>query len=372
MMQHVARRVVRDALRVTEDDVVGIYTWRNTIDIANEFAAECFKVGADVLTVLNTDKAYWDRHRIMPADRFRVNERLVAEYLTAEISLKGPENPQGFKQFSHKKSSALYENARSSFYNSLKKKVRVAFINFSNVTSQRAEMLGFDYIVWKKMMDDAINVPYRELAEIGEKVQKVLKVGKEVHVTSKEGTDITFQIGTYPVQVDDGVISEEDLERGNCITNVPAGEVLAAAVEDSAEGRVIGEPFYRGRTGYRHYHPYAKPYSKLAQGLKLTFSNGRVKSFEEVEPEAAPIKPMYEGARGDKDRIGWLCIGINPKAKAGYYVNGIAQGAVTIGVGANKEIGGKNDSGLGFGATMTAATVKLDGKVIVKNGELKL
>ncbi len=47
-------------------------------------------------------------------------------------------------------------------------------------------------------------------------------------------------------------------------------------------------------------------------------------------------------------------------------------GAVTIGVGANKELGGRNDTGLGFGATMLDATVKLDDETIIKNGKPKI
>lgn len=371
----IARKVVRDALSISKDDVVGINTWQHTIDLSNELAIECFRVGADVLTVLNTDKVYFERHKVLPLSNFRVNERWVTEFLTAEILIQGPENPRGFvtvKEYSPEKMITLYERETASFYRSLEKRVRCAFVILGNLTPQRAKMLGFDYLAWKSMMDDASRVPHEYLARYGEKVRKVLAEGNEVHVTSKEGTNLTFRIGSYPVQVDDGVVSEEDVARGNLITHVPAGEVLVAVVKDSAEGSLIGEPFTRGRSGYRHYHFYAKPYSKLAQGLKLAFKNGRVTSLDGVEPVLTNIKKMLNVARGDKDRIGWLSVGINPRAEPGYFIDGMVQGSVTIGIGANKEIGGMNDSGLGFGVTMVAATVELDGNVIVENGKLKL
>lgn len=376
LQQEVARKVIRDALHVGKGDVVGIMTWQHTIDLSDKLAIECYKVGADALTVLETDDTYFERHKTLPLESFVVTERWVNDNLTADILIQGPEDPYKFatvKEYSPEKTMFLYERERAHFYKSLKKKVRSAFITLGYVTPQRAKILGFDFEAWKKMMYDTVKVPYNTITEFGDRVKKVLEKGSEVHIKSGNGTDLSFQIGSYPVQVDDGVISADDLEKGTCITHVPAGEVLAIPVSGSAEGKMVGEPFYRGRSGYRHYHPYASPYSRLLDAMSITFEKGKVKSLNELESARAGwVKQMFDAACGDKDRMGWLSMGINPRAEPGYFIDGMVKGAVTIGVGANKELGGKNNSNFAFGATILNGTVELDGKIILKKGKFML
>jgi hypothetical protein len=51
--------VVKDALSIDESDVVTITTWDHTIDVANAFAVECFRQGADAIIILWTDEYYY-------------------------------------------------------------------------------------------------------------------------------------------------------------------------------------------------------------------------------------------------------------------------------------------------------------------------
>jgi len=47
--------IVRNCLRVRENDMVTINTWHHTIDLAEELAFECYKVGAVPLITLMAD-----------------------------------------------------------------------------------------------------------------------------------------------------------------------------------------------------------------------------------------------------------------------------------------------------------------------------
>jgi len=85
-----------------------------------------------------------------------------------------------------------------------------------------------------------------------------------------------------------------------------------------------------------------------------------------------PISRQFEKASGDKDRISFLQIGLNPKAEYGYLMDHIVEGAVQIGVGDNEYIGGKNSSSFGTVATMGKATLNIDGKTIIRKGKLSL
>ena len=80
------------------------------------------------------------------------------------------------------------------------------------------------------------------------------------------------------------------------------------------------------------------------------------------------ISKLFEKASGDRDKIGYIQIGLNPKAQYGYLMDYIVEGAVQIGIGDNEYIGGKNNSSFGLAATLGKATLKLDGKTLIKNG----
>jgi hypothetical protein len=79
---------------------------------------------------------------------------------------------------------------------------------------------------------------------------------------------------------------------------------------------------------------------------------------------------MWKRGTGDKDKIGWLTFGLNPKAKLGFLRNSIVLGTVTVGVGYNKELGGKNDSDFALSVTVAKPTVKVDGNKIINQGRL--
>ena len=105
------------------------------------------------------------------------------------------------------------------------------------------------------------------------------------------------------------------------------------------------------------------------EGLRLNFKAGRLGPLS-GSASVARVKKEFESGTGDKDRIGYFGIGFNPKAKVGYLVNNVAYGAVSIGIGSNEFIGGKNKSNFGYVGTIEGATVEADGRTIVKKGRI--
>jgi hypothetical protein len=82
------------------------------------------------------------------------------------------------------------------------------------------------------------------------------------------------------------------------------------------------------------------------------------------------ITKALDKATGDKDRIATLGIGINPRAEYGYMMNNIVEGAITLGIGDSEAIGGKNESSYGTGATLSKAALRIDDRLVIKNGQL--
>ena len=158
--------------------------------------------------------------------------------------------------------------------------------------------------------------------------------------------------------VDDGILDEADLSTGTFETNLPAGYIAIAPDESSANGKVTFDLPIPQR-------------GKLIQGLSWSFENGQVTKFTATKNGDMTI-PIWEKSTGDKSRFGWFGIGFNDAAKTGFLNNTIPRGAVTLGIGENKLIGGQNQSTFTFQAALKKSTVVVGGQTIVAEGKLSL
>ena len=84
------------------------------------------------------------------------------------------------------------------------------------------------------------------------------------------------------------------------------------------------------------------------------------------------VVPVWEKATCDESRFGLFRIGFNYDAKPGFIDDTMASGAVTLGVGENKTIGGQNVSTFAFQGTLKKSTVDFDGRTIVSEGKLTI
>jgi len=109
----------------------------------------------------------------------------------------------------------------------------------------------------------------------------------------------------------------------------------------------------------------------MIHNVKWNFKDGKLLSFKGGKNIQAE-RVVWERGSGDKDRIGWITLGLNPKAKIGFIQSEIALGAITIGIGDNRELDGKNDSDYGCKFTATEPTVILDGETIIRRGKFML
>ena len=109
---------------------------------------------------------------------------------------------------------------------------------------------------------------------------------------------------------------------------------------------------------------------RLITDLQFVFEKGRVKEFHARKYEDV-FREVFEATQGDKDKIGQFALGLNSKIELiGYRTDELALGTATIGIGANKGIGGQNDSSLQFSGTLTKPTIDIDGLAIMVDGKL--
>ena len=356
--EQMAKTLVNESLRIKKEDVVVVSTYQHTIGLANAVAMECFKKGADVLMTLDTDDVFYGHLKVLSKANLRTTSAHclgLAEYTNVNIFIGGPEDPGPMKTIPPDKFSALFEGEVAHYEKARKKGIKSAYLPYGTVTPQRAKVYGYSYNAWKKNEESALKASPKKMAAFGNKLANRLKKAKKVHITSKQGTNLTFRLGKREVFIYDGILDAEDIKKGNNFVSLPAGEVGLAPLESSSEGTVVFDV------------PQASA-GKLVKNLKWKFKKGKLTSFT-ASANVKSLKDFYDNAHGNKDRLGYFGFGINPNAKVGYLMNSIAYGAVTLTIGGNAGIGGKNKSDYEASAVMSKATVELDGKTILKDGK---
>jgi aminopeptidase len=362
LYEELAKTVVKDALSIDSSDVVSITTWDHTISVANAMAVECFKQGADAIIILWTDEYYYGLLRELSEASLGEDSKLCQAFTEAEtatINMFGPKNPEGLKTIPPSKVNAWGAGERKSHYpRNIERSIRNVGLMSGLLTQERAKVYGFKFESWRKVMNDALAMDLKKIANVGRNVAAILEKARSVRLTAPNGTDLTFDLDRRPVHIDDGIIDKEDIAKKSLDATLPAGSVLTTMIETSGRGKVI----------------FDRPLQQMGvniPGITWEFKDGKLTSMTATK-NLEPISKQFEKASGDKDRMGFLQIGLNPKAEYGYLMDNIVEGAVQIGVGDNEYIGGKNSTSFGMVATMSRATLEIDGRTIIRNGQLTL
>lgn len=363
MSEQIAKTLVETCLRIGPQDVVTIQTLPAMIPLATQVALACYKQGADVLTILDTDDVYFGFMKTLDTEQLRTPSKHclgLGGYTTANIFMGGVEDPSRFKEISGEKIAAWQESEKPHGDLMLKRKVKVGTLALSFINKKRAETYGLNLTQWKQAVEKASSEDYAKMAKFGRKVGTYLKNGHKVEITAPNGTDLTLKLAGRQPHLEDGIIDEEDLRNGTNAVTIPAGDIAVSVAEDSAEGKFVSNLSI----------PQA---GRLVEGLTWRFKKGKAVEFKAAK-NGQTLKQLYDGAGGEKDRIGEILLGLNSKADIDQLFNlkQIALGAITIGVGDNTFLGGKNNSPFQFLATLNKGTLKIDGKAIIKNGKFTI
>lgn len=361
-----ARQIVEVCLNVSYGENVWIQSWDHTVDLASELAFACLKRGAHPFITLMPED-YWMRSlreapkkllEILPA-----HQSAALEKTGAFIFMLGPRNPIKWNEIPPEKR----ELANVWFYDSnkfleswrkivQKHRVRMLGIEICLVTPERAKALGLDYERWREVMLNGCLANQREIADKGVRLASIVKNGRRVSIQTPFGTDLEFHlVGREPI-IGDSIVTKDDAAK-YAVKFLPSGFVEVAANEDSAEGTVVYDATIPAMGG------------KKIIGLTLQFERGRVIKYK--AQEGVDIFENYiKSGRGDIRKFGFFGIGLNSGLRHRFTQDDKVLGGVTIGIGGNKDKGGKNSTpeNKHWWASMTHATVQIDGKLILKDG----
>ncbi len=355
-----AQSVVNDCLSITGDDNVAINLYPHNLALAEEIALACVEKGADVIMSLYTDRFMVANYRYLSEERLREPSafcRGLTEKSTAQIAMAATYDPANLRKIEPKKLAANDEGENAAHFPlSKERKIRTLDLGLALVTKPRAKVYGFDFPKWSRMMNASTSVDYQRLARTGRALRDSLKEARTIEVTGPGDTRLEFDVSGRRWCLSDGVVDEDDIRNGDLNDQLPAGSLTVAPLEDTAQGHIT-------------FNAGTPRMGRQVKDLQLTFKDGKVTKFKGNSSTEA-VRKNWEAGTGDKDNIGLFGIGFNPKAQAGYTVNNVAYGVVSIGVGGNESLGGKNRPGSFILDSMTGATVKADGRTLLQKGRL--
>jgi leucyl aminopeptidase (aminopeptidase T) len=204
------------------------------------------------------------------------------------------------------------------------------------------------------MIEGGVNTDYEQLREDTRAVRDMLEAAEEAHVTSPEGTDVTFGITEHPALSLSGY-AEEHSSGG--LAGLPPGEAPIAPDQDSADGRIVID-YSMDNIG------------RLEDPIEMDFEAGYV---QEVSggPDATRLRKILKNADENAGHLAEFAIGTNPDSRL---IGNLAEdkkkrGTIHFAIGDNGTLGGSRPSDIHLDGVILHPTVRIDGNVILEEGE---
>lgn len=191
------------------------------------------------------------------------------------------------------------------------------------------------------------------VAERTKKISKMLKEGSRAKVTTKEGTDVTLDIGgrpalaIYPSNPNNGPIPYY-------------AESAVAPVEGTAEGTIVVD------LAFRNWNYL------LEKPLKITVKEGRA---VEMSGDKKDYDILWKIATTDENASNIAELGIGtchflPREMRGTSIDFARYGTAHLALGRNNDIGGNTLSKIHQDVLINKPTIYIDNKCIMEDGEL--
>ncbi|MFW6176060.1 MAG: aminopeptidase [Thermoplasmatota archaeon] len=209
--------------------------------------------------------------------------------------------------------------------------------------------------------EGGIEADFLDIKNTVEKIASIFNKGKKATVITSKGTKLEMDIEGRPGASEPGV----SLKPGN-ICSTPNIEANVGPLEGTTEGIIVVDGSIP--------HPSL---GVIKQPIKVTVENGEITKIHDTEtnPQAKTFEKMLENMDDPNIyNIAELGIGLNPSSNiCGSMLEdeGVA-GTCHIGIGDNRSFEGNVKAKSHIDLVLRDATIKIDGKFIQENGELKL
>jgi len=332
-----ARQAVLNCVRVQKGENVVIITDKATEYLANAIKKEALAVGGNVKMFLMENFGNRPDDGVNP---LKFPDEIARAMTECQVSFY---------------IAAGKKNELSSF-----RRPMCAVVDNNNI--RHAHMPNFT----ERMMSEGMASDYVKIKEITKKVHDVVKVAKEIRVTSKAGTDLTVKVDNAKYK---WVLSDGDIKPGHW-SNLPDGEIFTYVPD--ANGKVVVDgcfgDFFNAKYGEITNTP-----------LSYTMKNGRCVKGS-VECKNAELKKEFEdytfNTDANSDRLGEFAIGTNTGLKS--LIGNLLQDEkfpgvhLALGNPYPEKTGAEYSSEAHNDAILKHVTVYVDGKKIMEDSKFTI
>lgn len=355
-----AKNVLSKTLRVKKGDNVVIETWSETLPWAKPFVSEARKLGANPMLLYEDEESYWEALQSGNArqtGKVGSHEWAALDKTAAYVFFFGPSEWPRRDDLPAKKQVGVAAYNPEWYRRAAKSKVRGARIYLGKTSQLAADRWELDLDAWREELVRASLVSPGEMHAMGTRIGERMRKGKVATVSHPNGTELTFRLGKFPIQLDDALVDESDLKSGNNMATIPGGVVGTAIDHTSASGVLVGN-----HTTY----PETGPVS----GTRWTFTSGHL-TDQSYESGGEPIRAAYAKApKAGRDRLSAFSVGLNPEITKLPQMEDQELGSLLFGIGGNQFRGGKNASPFGAWMVVKDADLSIDGKPVLKAGKI--
>ncbi len=207
--------------------------------------------------------------------------------------------------------------------------------------------------------------PTEEMRAKVEKAAELLAGARKLQVTSKAGTDVTYQLGAYPVVMQYGYTDTP----GRWDHWPSGGFLYTSGSDDGVDGTIVldvGDIVFPLNSYVRspvEFTIRSGRVTRVSGGLDADLVNDYMTGFE--DPRAYAISHIGWGLekRARWSSVAMLKDGIGMEARCFY-------GSVLWSTGPNLEVGGTNDTPCHLDMPMRGCSLFLDGAPVVVDGEV--
>lgn len=350
---------------VTEKDVVLISGEARDLDLLESLWVASARTGAEVMVRLNPSPKTSRRLLLDVPEKFdakpRTAELALADKVTVTFTMESTDYgatkdlPAARVQARNAREMAVIDKHTA-------RNVRQVFIgNGLYPTDFRAKELGLSKAELEATFKAGLSADYAALQKTAAGV-KATFAGKQATVTSPHGTKLTVGLDAKSVIVNDGVITPEKAKAGGAAAMVwlPAGEVYARTLPGTATGTVVV--------------PSVVFENEVITNLELTFEKGKLAKMKAPACTGYDrLQATFKASADGKELLSVIDVGVNAAVKFPASARDVAYpagGTVTVYMGGDTWAGGTNKSTFGLPAMLRDATLTVDGKEVVKAGEL--
>jgi len=311
----VARKVLTETLHVQKGESITVEAWDNGLPFARRVLAEARAMGCRAILVYEDEEAYIEGVRRAPKEAVGMmgkNEYGMLAGTDAHIFVPG----QALGVYS--KSLRPKEREESTRYNSswyeaaAKAGLRGARLTFGYVGRDLARLLGKSVEDVVRGQLRAVFVDYDEIAGYARRISPLLRDGAVADLRSRN-SELKF-ILKGELEIEDGIVDDEDRKTGNSMTYVPPGYVAKEIDPQSANGKVT----------------LADTLTKygVIPHAELEFRDGVLVKWK--SEDGAKLRKLVDAVTPEKRRLTLLGIGLNPALRYGYGQDRFVRGAVTL------------------------------------------